>query len=200
MIRIRQFFRSVDRLRNKQQMGDAAILKADAVGARAAPEVEAKLEAVRGYLPSIDVEALRRLPPGTFGHEYAVYLERNQLMPFTVSPDLGEEVRRNVFAVRYAVTHDIFHLLLGFDTTLAGEIGVLAFAAAQGYSRSLRVGLWLARLLYPLMAPRQTRQIRENRRRGWELGARAGFLLGFRFEEAWGRPLAELKAELGLAG
>ncbi len=108
-------------------------------------------------------------------------------------------MRRNVFAVRYAVTHDIFHLLLGFDTTWAGEIGVLAFAAAQGYSRSLRVGLFLARVLYPVFAPRQFLTIRENARRGWARGKQAAFLLGVRFEERWETPLEALKRELRVA-
>ncbi len=143
--------------------------------------MEAKLEGVRGYLPTIDLQALKALPEGSFGRSYALYMERHKLRPFTVSPDLEAEVRHNVFSVRYAVTHDIFHLLLGFDTTLAGEIGVISFSAAQGYSRSLRFGLFLARFLYPLAAPRQLRRIRENVKRGWALGERAAFLLGVRF-------------------
>ena len=166
MIKLKQLYRAVGDLKSGRNMGDAAILKADALGTRCAPEVEAQLEGVRGYLPPIDTEALKALPEGSFGRTYALYLERNKLVPFTVSADLDEVVRRNVFSVRYAVTHDIFHLLLGFDTTLAGEIGVLSFAAAQGYSRSLRLGLFLARVLYPLAAPGQIRAIRENAKRG----------------------------------
>lgn len=198
MIKLKQLYRAVGDLKSGRNLGDAAILKADALGSRCAPEVEARLEGVRGYLPSIDREALKALPEGSFGRAYALYMERNELSPFTVSPGLEEVVRRNVFAVRYAVTHDIFHLLLGFDTTLAGEIGVLAFAAAQGYSRSLRLGLVLARVLYPLFAPRQIRAIRANVARGSALGKRAAFLLGVRFEERWETPLDTLRRELAL--
>ena len=199
MIKLKQLYRAVGDLKSGRNLGDAAILKADALGSRCAPEVEARLEGVRGYLPSIDTEALKALPEGSFGRTYALYMESNKLSPFAVSPGLEEVVRRNVFSVRYAVTHDIFHLLLGFDTTLAGEIGVLAFAAAQGYSRSLRTGLFLARVLYPLVAPRQIRAIRANVKRGWALGERAAFLLGVRFEERWETPLVAFKRELALA-
>ncbi|WP_228038344.1 hypothetical protein [Nostoc sp. LEGE 12450] len=47
--------------------------------------------------------------------------------------------------------------MLDFDTTDVGEIGVLAFAATQNYSKPFQISLWLARLLYPILAP-QTNQ------------------------------------------
>jgi ubiquinone biosynthesis protein Coq4 len=180
-------------------LGDFAILKADAFGVRAAPQAEAKLEPVRGYLPPIRLEALRQMPDGSFGREYARHMDALKLQPFDVSERVEREViERNVFATRYAVTHDIFHLLLGFDTTWAGEMGVLAFAAAQGYTRTQYVGLALAAVLYPLFSPRMTARIWRNLRRGWRLGKQAKFLLGQRFEEQWERPLVEVRRALGL--
>jgi ubiquinone biosynthesis protein Coq4 len=194
-------FRQLKRAREARHthLGDFAILKADGLGARAAPAVEARLEAVRGYLPPIRMEALRQLPDGSFGREYARHMDDCKLQPFEVSERVEREViERNVFAARYAVTHDIFHLLLGFDTTWAGEMGVLAFAAAQGYSRALRVSLVAATVLYPLFSPRMARRTWRNLRRGWRLGKQAGFLLGQRFEEQWERPLTEVRRGLGL--
>jgi ubiquinone biosynthesis protein Coq4 len=104
----------------------------------------------------------------------------------------------NVFALRYALTHDIFHLLLGFDTSYAGEIGVLAFAAAQNYSKSLKIGLWMAKFLYPIIAFRQREAIFANMHKGLQLGKKAKFLLGYRFEEHWQEPLQEVRKHLGL--
>lgn len=180
------------------RLGDAAVLKADALGARATPEIEAQLAPVRGWFPAIDLDALRRLPPGSFGRTYADFLDERRLTPLIISPELGAEVARNPFAVRYAATHDMFHTVLGFDTSLAGEAGVYAFAAAQKY---LRRGDWLvafARVVYTLRRPWQWRQIRAAVERGRALGLRARMLLAFRFEEHWERPLAELRAELGV--
>ncbi len=111
---------------------------------------------------------------------------------------LEEIAKRNVFALRYAVTHDIFHVLLGFDTSYAGEIGVLAFAAEQNYSSSLKVSLSLATVLYPVVAPSQIKEIFAHLRKGQELGKKAEFLLEFRFEDYWERPLSEVKGMLGL--
>lgn len=100
--------------------------------------------------------------------------------------------------MRYAVTHDIFHVLLEFDTSYAGEIGVLAFTAEQNYSPLLKVSLTLAKVLYPILAAWQLREIFANLRKGQELAKKAKFLLGVRFEEYWERPLSEVKASLGL--
>ena len=125
-------------------------------------------------------------------------MQHNQLQPIIVSPKLTAIAQNNVFALRYAVTHDMFHVLLGFDTSYAGEIGVLAFAGEQKYSRSQIIALWLARLLYPLLAPRQLKAIQASVRRGKLLGRQANFLLNYRFEDRWEESLMSLRKELGL--
>jgi ubiquinone biosynthesis protein Coq4 len=200
MIRVKQLMKAARLLRSGGPLGDAAILKADALGVRAAPSAEAQLEDVRGYLPRIDLEALRCLPDGTLGREFARMLDKNGLSPFTVSADFDREIlSRNTFAVRYAVTHDIFHVLTGFDTSWPGEMGVLAFAAAQGYSWAQRwISLPLAALLYPFFGPRNAVAVFRALRRGWRMGKRARFLLGVRLETHFARPLADLRAELGI--
>jgi ubiquinone biosynthesis protein Coq4 len=53
-------------------------------------------------------------------------------------------------------------------------------------------------VLYPVLAPWQLKEIFANVRKGQELGKKAKFLLGVRFEEYWERPLSEVRAELGL--
>lgn len=180
------------------KLGDFAILKAEALGAKADPAIAAQLAPVVGYYPPIDLEQLHQLPPGSFGYEYAHHMLTNQLQPFNVSPELATVAQRNVFALRYAVTHDIFHVLLGFDTSYAGEMGVLAFAAAQGYSPLQRISLAIAGVLYPLLAGGQRQQIAANRRRGWALGQQATFLLSERFEEKWALPLSQVRQEFNL--
>lgn len=184
--------------KNSQNIGDFAILKSDILGAKVSPEVADKLENVVGYYPTIDLDKLIEYPEGSFGREYAQHMKINNLQSISISPELKDVAQRNVFALRYAITHDIFHVLLGFDTSYAGEIGVLAFAVAQNYSKSLKTGLLLAKILYPIVAPRQIKAIFENQRKGKELGQKANFLLGYRFEEHWNEPLNKVKEDLGL--
>jgi ubiquinone biosynthesis protein Coq4 len=184
--------------KNSGHLGDFAILKSDLFGAKVAPEVVTKMQPLQGYHPPIDLEKLNQYPPGTFGREYATHMQANHLQPMNVSPELEAVARRNVFALRYVVTHDIFHVLLGFDTTYAGEIGVLAFAAEQNFSKSLKISLQLAKFLYPLLAPQQTKMIFANLKKGQQLGKRADFLLSYPFEEHWHEPIEELRKHLGL--
>ncbi|MEO1433360.1 MAG: Coq4 family protein [Cyanobacteria bacterium J06633_8] len=184
--------------KNSQNFGDFAILKSDILGAKVSLEVAEKLQDVIGYHPLIDLDKLIEYPEGSFGREYAEHMKRNKLKALNISPELEDVAQRNVFALRYVVTHDIFHVLLGFDTSYAGEIGVLAFAAAQNYSKSLKISLWFAKILYPVIAPTQIKAISENQRKGEELGKKAKFLLGYRFEEYWAEYLSKVREDLGL--
>ena len=196
-INFKSLFLAFQAYRNSE-LGDFALLKADAMGAKTNRAIADKMEEIRGYYPSIDLSELIQLPPGTFGYEYASYMQHNQLQPIIVSSKLAAIAQNNVFALRYAVTHDMFHVLLGFDTSYAGEIGVLAFAKEQKYSKSQAIALWLARVLYPILAPRQLKAIWANVRRGKLLGQQANFLLNYRFEDRWEESLTSLRKELGL--
>ncbi|KST69673.1 Coq4 family protein [Mastigocoleus testarum] len=182
-----------------ENYGDFAILKADILGAKASPEIADKLTNVVGYYPKINLDELIQYPPGSFGRQYAEHMKLNHLKPLNISPELSEVAKRNVFALRYVITHDIFHVLLDFDTSYAGEIGVLSFAVAQNYSKSQRISLRLAKLIYPILAPQQTKAILSNLKKGRELGEKAEFLLGYRFEEHWKEPLHQIQSRLGLS-
>ena len=197
-IKFKRLYQGFQAYKNSENLGDFALLKADAFGAKANPAIVEKMQQVKGYHPAIDLSKLRQLPPGTFGYEYASYMLHNQLRPLNISPELEDIAQNNVFALRYAVTHDMFHVLLGFDTSYAGEIGVLAFAVEQKYSKLQTISLWIAQFLYPILAPRQFKSISTNVRRGKQMGQKANFLLNYRFENYWTKSLATLRKELGL--
>lgn len=100
--------------------------------------------------------------------------------------------------MRYTVTHDIFHVLLGFDTSYAGEMGVFAFTIAQNYSKMINAFEPLVTSLYPLFFINQSQQMRANVRKGKALGKKARCLLTYRFENNWARAIADIRNELGL--
>lgn len=196
--RLLTLLRQAPNLIKEKKLGDFALLKADALGANANPEVEAQLEPLVGYHPELNIDALLNLPKDTLGQTYARYMKDNQLQAFNISPELEAIARRNTFALRYAVTHDFFHVLLDFDTSYAGEMGVLAFATAQGYSKSQQLALKLATVLYPILAPGQRAEIQANKKRGWELGEQVDCLLAYRFEAHLQEPLHQVRSRLGL--
>jgi ubiquinone biosynthesis protein COQ4 len=81
---------------------------------------------------TLDVAALRRLPPGTVGRAYSDWLEREQ-----VSPDTRAQVRfvddeECAYVMqRYRESHDMYHALTGMPTVREGEVALKAFEFAN---------------------------------------------------------------------
>ena len=184
---------------NNAALGDIAVLKSDLVGVDVVPRLRPLLDPVRGYLPSIDLDALAALPGNTFGHAYAEFVRTHDLSLFVVTDAVDAEMRRrNAFGIRYAVTHDMFHVLLGFGPDWPGEMGVLAFAVGQGYTRAQVFAAAFAWLIYPFRCGFNVGALLRAWRRGYGLGAQAPFLLGLRLEERFGEDLMALRRELSL--
>ncbi|MEA5502729.1 Coq4 family protein [Halotia wernerae UHCC 0503] len=198
MATIKRFIKAIKDYYTSGQTGDIAFLKFEIFGMSANPDVMAQMQDLAGYYPSINLEELRQLPEGTLGYEYAQHMLKNGIQPLEISPDLCEEADRHQFALRYTITHDIFHVLLGFDTSYAGEMGVAAFTIAQDYSKLLNAFQPVMTSLYPLIFHAQSKQMRANIRRGKALGEQAECLLSYRFEQNWTRAIADIRAELGL--
>lgn len=183
-------------LRDPSRVGDAAMYKAHALGIPTEAAFARELLAL-GELPRIHLDVLRRLPRGTLGREYVEFISARGLHPFVVDPSLDRDViERNIGIARYAILHDVFHVLTGFDTHWAGELGVWAFVAAQRYEPMHRFALIMGCVLYPFLAPLQIPRLWKNLRRGLAMGRRADRLLLLPLERWWARPVAELRAEL----
>ena len=182
----------------KGEAGDAAFVEIEFYGIGANPDLIDKLQDFVGYYPSIDLEELSQLPEGTLGYEYAQHMKRHKIQPLEISPDLKEEADSQPFALRYTLTHDIFHVLLGFDTTYAGEMGVFGFTVGQNYSKMLKVVEPVILLIFCLIAPTKIKRIWESDRLGKALGKQAECLIIYSFEDNWSRPIDDIRAELGL--
>ena len=128
-------------------------------------------------------------------------MDANGLRPFLVSRHAADALwPEHTLEVRYPLFHDAFHVLLGFDTSLPGELGVWSFVAAQRYSRAYdRAGRW-GRLVYPLVAPRQRGALRAAAERGRRLAAIAPCLIAEPLDRYWGEPLTAVRARFGLGG
>jgi ubiquinone biosynthesis protein Coq4 len=179
-------------------LGDVAVLKVDALG-KASDDIVAKLAPVRGYTPVLDLATLRRLPAGTLGNEYARFVDANGIVPLKVSAPVRERFRDNPYAIRYAMTHDLHHVLAGFDTTLAGEAGVLAFNVAQ---RTAPIGRWalaIVRGLFAIAAPWRARAIARCVRRGFAMGRAAELVIAAPLESWFEDPIDDVRRRLGIA-
>lgn len=198
MATIKRYIKAMKDYFTKGEVGDIAFLKFEVFGLGANPEVLALLKDFEGYYPTIDLEQLSQLPEGTLGYEYTQHMQKNGIQPLEISQDLREEADEHLFALRYTVTHDIFHILLGSDTSYAGEMGVFAFTIAQNYSKMMNSFEPLITSVYPLIFINQSKQMRANIRKGKALGKKAKCLLVSRFEDNWARPIADIRSDLGL--
>ncbi|MEM9161927.1 MAG: Coq4 family protein [Cyanobacteria bacterium P01_F01_bin.4] len=180
------------------QVGDAAFLRTQFIAISANPQVVSQLKNLPNHLPEINLDQLSQLPKGTLGHEYAQHMQANNIQPLQISPDLQQEAKQDPFALRFTLSHDILHVLLGFDTSYAGEAGVLSFTMAQGYSFALSAYQPVLTFLYPLIFSAEGEQMRANIHRGETLGRQANCLLAYPFEKDWARPITDIRTELRL--
>ena len=77
-----------------------------------------------------DLDSLDQYPAGSLGHEYAALIRKLNYDPEFFRPRLIDTEGRWL-TQRIATTHDIHHLISGFNTEREGENGVLAITASQ---------------------------------------------------------------------
>ena len=194
---LRKILETIRAYRAGAPLGDVVVLKLDALAAPPKDLIR-RLERMRGYAPKQDLAWLRTLPPGSLGREYARFLDANGIEPLVVSAELKERFRENPYALRYTATHDLHHVLTGFDTGLAGEAGVAGFNLGQGSAPVGRAMLWGPRLVWALGSPTQARRIWHNLRVGLALGRRVLLVIAEPIESWFEEPLAEVRARLGI--
>jgi ubiquinone biosynthesis protein COQ4 len=146
---------------------------------------------------AFDLDTLAKLPEGTLGREFADHMHKNKLDPSAL-PSMPGRTELEFFRAHLYETHDILHVVTGFDTDVAGELGLQAFYLAQfpgGLPPALLAGGLLNTMIYAI----DQRDIRMRAIvRGWLLGKRSRPFFGVRWGELWGVPLADVRAQLGV--
>ena len=144
---------------------------------------------------TLDVEALAALPAGTLGHAYASHLLDNDLDAdlFQAPPGVPPVVA--YFGKRFRQTHDIWHVLTGYPTDVAGEIALQAFTFGQLGTPAPGLASITGALRWGLRDPLVAR-------RAWDAygrGKQAQFLLAIRWEELWAERLDALRDRFRIA-
>ena len=162
----------------------------------------------RRYQPGpCDVSELARLPESTLGGAYG-----RHMLKFGLTQDFYPEVAPvdDALYVRQRLyqTHDIMHTLLGYSTSVADETGITGFylgqqerylapdaAGAMTHSIVQESTVLLHHALTdPGTARRHLRQLVE----GYVRGRSAKPFLSLDLEEMWHRPIADVRADLGI--
>jgi ubiquinone biosynthesis protein COQ4 len=145
----------------------------------------------------INLDALEQLPPSSLGHVYAHQLRSQGLSPESLIDPTPITSPQQYVVHRLRETHDIVHVLTGFGTDGAGELGLQAFNLAQNRS-ALAVMLIFGGMLKTLQDDEPLEPLLSALARGFELGLRSPCVIARRLEDGWERPLADWQRELGL--
>jgi ubiquinone biosynthesis protein COQ4 len=145
----------------------------------------------------VDLAELTKLPEGALGRVFGDHMRANGLDPASI-PTLSANDELEFVRAHLYETHDVWHAVTGFETDVAGELGLQAFYAAQapgGLPWMLLAMGFLNTALYA-MDEREARF--EAIARGWEMGRRARPLFGTRWDTLWATPIAEVRRSLGV--
>jgi len=119
---------------------------------------------------------LAAMAKGSFAHAYLDYLgseEMGSAEYFLAAADLEEKAGRfgwsedhRWFVERMANSHDLFHVLTGYDRDVTGEVGILCYTAGQIPLLPLRLLLPYLLVLKPSQPLRWSRFLYDSYRHG----------------------------------
>lgn len=144
----------------------------------------------------VDLRALEALPEETLGRRFADHMRKQGFDPGDF-PSVPVKNEMDYISAHLYETHDVWHVVTGMGTDVAGELGLQAFYLAQFPAR-LAVVLLAAGMLNTLGA--QGFEDRDRRMheivRGWLMGRAAKQLFGVDWASLWGLSLTEVRARL----
>jgi ubiquinone biosynthesis protein Coq4 len=162
---------------------------------KAVPEV-AEIIAERYMASSHNLDALLQYPKDSLGYAYASSMKQAGFQTLAAEVEIDSDT--SYVENRWQQTHDIWHIITGFDTSEIGEIGLQAFYLAQFQlplasmliaNALIATTLWQPEVLSPLLSAIA---------RGGEMGQTVKPLIAQKWEEAWEKPVSVWQAELNV--
>jgi len=159
------------------------------------PEV-ANILAERYIAPPHDLGALLQYPPDSLGYTYASQMQELGLETIEAKIEINSDT--SYVENRWQQTHDIWHIITGFDTSGVGEIGLQAFYLAQFQLPLASLLIANALIAVTLWEPQTLSALLMAIARGWEMGKNAKPLIAQKWEQAWEKPVAVWRKELNV--
>lgn len=158
----------------------------------------AALIAERYMAPPHDLDILLQGPKDSLGYLYAMQMKARRFRAEDLYEGVSIDSEANYIEARLSQTHDIWHLVTGFDVSGIEEIGLQAFHLPQ-FPYPLAIALLSSSMMAALLfSPRELPTLLESIRKGWEMGKLAKPFFAQKWEEGWDKPLAQWQAELGI--
>lgn len=143
---------------------------------------------------SVDFDRLLALPDTTLGGAFARHMRDNGLSPdvFQRPPGAPEDIA--YLAQRLRQSHDLWHVVTGYSTSVVDELALQAFTWSQIRAPGPLVLSVAGALRWGLADRSVFARVFEGYRRG----RRARPLLALRWEDLWEEDLTALRRRLGL--
>jgi len=150
------------------------------------------------YIPPMhDLEQLLTYPKNSLGYLYAAKMKETGYDP-NLHAGMTAQSDAHYVELRLSQTHDLWHLVTGFDTSLTGEIGLQAFHLAQ-FPYPLATMLVANSLVAnTLLMPEDLPSLLAAIAQGFQMGKTAKPLFAQRWEDAWEKPLTQWQTELNI--
>ena len=153
-----------------------------------------------------DVEALAAMPEGSLGRAYLDFCRAQGITPggLLEASEAGwgqdEEVDEDVrwFAERMRDSHDLWHLVNGYQTDLVGELSVLGFTFVQTRNAGLALLVGAGYLRSFTFWEHFGAEHRAVVRQAFARARRAVWLPAVRWEDLLQRPLEAVRIQLGV--
>jgi ubiquinone biosynthesis protein COQ4 len=150
------------------------------------------------YIPPVhDLDRLLTYPENSLGYIYATAMKTSGLDP-NLHVGMTAASDAHYVELRLSQTHDIWHILTGFNTSKIGEIGLQAFHLPQFPYPLATMLIANSLIASTLFDPKQLPSLLAAIGQGWRMGETAQALFAQKWEEAWDKPLTEWQAELNL--
>jgi len=148
--------------------------------------------------PAHDLDALLNLPPDSLGYIYADQMKKTGFDPNLHASMIASSDAEYV-ELRLSQTHDLWHIITGFGTSLVDEIGLQAFLLRQ-FPYPLATMLVANSLIFTtLKEPEMLPQLLAAISQGFQMGNAAKSLFAQKWEEGWEKPLTQWQAELNIS-
>ncbi len=150
----------------------------------------------RPRLGNVDLKSLHQLPNNTLGYVYANHMIEKSLTPLQAS---SVDNNYQFLAAHIIETHDLWHVVTGFETNIIGEIQLEAFYVAQLHASRFWLALLAKNLLKAAVfdveiSTRYMDAITE----GWLMAKQAKPLFGIQWNKLWSTPLEDIRTSLNI--
>ncbi len=135
---------------------------------------------------------------GSLGKAYLEFMAARGLDPNNI-PTLTADNPNDFILAHLYETHDLWHVICGFDTDISGELGLQAFYCAQIPTPLSPLLLSSGFLNTALFAMKERTVRMKEISRGWQMGTRARPLFGVDWSQYWNKSLVEIRQDFQIS-